>query len=236
MLKAGLNGIERRAAERYRVPGTARVFWAGSCSEAVALSDMSASGCQVVGARLPGIGTRVFLSLELGGLPNLRLPATVMRRVESSSEMACGLHFALPIERLAGLARLLDQTTRSQESGLLPVLPVLVVDSEDRSRARVALAVSRAGARVIAVSNAIDAVRSARETPIGVALVRADCEGLAALAALAQESSSTFRVAFGRGSALNTAVTLGFAEATADDPCSAKCLSDLMQRRSAPHA
>jgi hypothetical protein len=100
----------------------------------------------------------------------------------------------------------------------------------------VALAVSRTGARVIAVSNAIDAVSSARAAPIGVALARADCEGLAALAALAQESSSTFRVAFGRGSALNTALTLGFAEATADDPCSAKCLSDLMQRRSAPHA
>jgi CheY-like chemotaxis protein len=233
MPRAGVNGIERRAAERYRVPGTARVFWAGSEAETVALSDMSASGCQVLGARLPGIGTPVFLSLELGALPNLRLAATVVRRTESSSETACGLHFALPTERLAGLSRLLNQASRRQDAGMLPVL---VVDSEDRSRARVALAVSRAGARVIAVSNAIDAVSSVRAAPVGVALARADCEGLAALAALAQESSSTFRVAFGRGSALNTALTLGFAEATADDPCSAKCLSDLMQRRSLPHA
>jgi CheY-like chemotaxis protein len=233
MPKAGLNGIERRAAERYRVPGTARVFWEGGESETVALSDMSASGCQVVGKRLPGIGTHVFLSLELGALPNVRLAASVVRRAESSSETACGLRFTLPAARLAGLSRLLDQATRKQDTGNLPVL---VVDSEERSRARVALAVSRAGARVIAVSNAIDAVSAARAAPVGVALVRADCEGLAALAALAQESSSTFRVAFGRGSALNTALTLGFAEATADDPCSAKCLSDLMQRRSAPQA
>lgn len=233
MPRAGTNGIERRAAERYRVPGTARVFWDGCEAETVALSDMSASGCQVVGARLPGIGTPVFISLELGALPNLRLAATVVRRAESSSETACGLHFTLPAERLAGLSRLLNQASRRQDAD---TLPVLVVDSEDRSRARVALAVSRTGARVIAVSNAIDAVSSARAAPVGVALARADCEGLAALAALAQESSSTFRVAFGRGSALNTALMLGFAEATADDPCSAKCLSDLMQRRSPPHA
>jgi CheY-like chemotaxis protein len=233
MSKAGSNGIERRAAERYRLPGTARVFWAAGEAETVALSDMSASGCQVVGKQLPGLGTRVFVSFELGALPNLRLAADVVRRAESSSETSCGLHFALPAARLAGLARLLDQVSRSPRA---ETLPVLVVDSEDRSRARVALAVSRTGARVIAVSNAIDAVASARAAAVGVALARADCEGLAALAALAQESSSTFRVAFGRGSALNTALTLGFAEATADDPCSAKCLSDLMQRRSVPHA
>jgi hypothetical protein len=229
--KAELNGIERRTAERYRLPGTARVFWAGSDAEAVSISDMSAGGCQVVGTRLPGIGTSVFLSLELGGLPNVRLAATVVRRAESSTEMACGLRFEVPAERLAGLARLLDQESRGSSSPL----PVMVVDSEDRSRAQVALAVSRTGARVITVTNAIDAVRSVREVPIGLVLARADCEGLAALAAIAQESRATFRVAFGRGSALNTAVTLGFAEATADDPCSAKCLSDLMQRRSTPH-
>jgi hypothetical protein len=231
MPKAGLNGVERRTAERYRVPGTARVFWDGSAAETVSISDMSAAGCQIQGQALPGLGTRVFVSLELAGLPNVRLAASVMRRSESSSGTVCGLRFDVPPERLAGLARLLDQQSRNTDGN--GALPVLVVDSEERSRTQVALAASRAGARVIAVSNAIDAVCSAREIPVGIVLARADSEGLAALAALALESKATFRVAFGRGRTLTTAITLGLAEATADDPCSAKCLSDLMQRKSA---
>lgn len=230
MTKAGMNGIERRTAARYRMPGRARVFWAGGDAEAVAISDMSAGGCQVVGSKLPAVGTRVFLSLELAGLPNVRLAATIVRRSETPQQTRCGLRFDVPSERLAGLSRLLDsEMENSRQSSL-----VLIVDSHARSRENVAVAVSRVGARVIAVSTAVDAVINARELPIDVVLARADTEGLSALAAIAQESRSTFRVAFGRGQALNTAVTLGFAEATADDPCSPKCLSDLMQRRSRP--
>jgi CheY-like chemotaxis protein len=210
------------------MPGKARVFWQGGDAETVTLSDMSAGGCQIVGALLPAVGTRVFLSLELVGLPNVRLAATVMRSHESGDQRRCGLRFDVPSERLAGLSRLLDGEALSQARE--PV--VLVVDSDERSREKVALAVKHAGARVVAVTNAIDALCNARELTIDVVLARADAEGLSALAAIAQESHSTFRVAFGRGPGLTNAVTQGFAEATADDPCSAKCLSDLMQRRS----
>jgi CheY-like chemotaxis protein len=230
MTKTGVNWIERRTATRYRTPGKARVFWQGGDAECVTLSDMSAGGCQIVGTLLPEAGTRVFLSLELAGLPNVRLAATVMRCNEALDQRSCGLRFDVPSERLAGLARLLDGEAQSQPRD--PV--VLVVDSDERSREKVALAVTHAGARVVTVSSAIDAMCSARELSIDVVLARADAEGLSALAAIAKESRSTFRVAFGRGHGLTNAVTQGFAEATADDPCSAKCLSDLMQRRSRP--
>jgi CheY-like chemotaxis protein len=230
MSKSGLNGTERRTAARYSLPGKARVFWAGGDAEAVSISDMSASGCQIVGASLPATGTRVFLSLELAGLPNVRLAASVVRRIEHHGGVHCGVRFEVPADRLTGLSRLLQSQTHPAPSSPL----VLVVDSEENSRENVALAVSRTGARVLAVQSALDALRHVRELSVDVLLARADTEGLAALAAISKESSQTFRVAFGRGPSLASAVTLGFAEATADDPCSAKCLSDLMQRKSVP--
>lgn len=230
MTKTSVNWIERRTATRYRMPGMARVFWSGGDSEAVALSDMSAGGCQVVGCSLPSVGSRVFLSLELAGLPNVRLAATVVRRNGSDDQTCCGLRFDVPSERLSGLTRLLDSEAQSRQETTV----VMVVDSDPRSREKVALAVEHAGAHVIAVGSALEAVSHVRGLMIDVLLARADAEGLSALAAIAEESRSTFRVAFGRGHGLTTAVTHGFAEATADDPCSAKCLSDLMQRRSRP--
>jgi CheY-like chemotaxis protein len=229
MTKTGVNWIERRTATRYRMPGNARVYWAGGDGAQVAVSDMSAGGCQVVGEALPGVGSRVFLSLELAGLPNVRLAATVVRRAEASGQLRCGLRFEVPSERLSGLTRLLDCEARNHETTV-----VVVVDSDPRSREKVAQAVEHAGAHVIAVGSAFEAVSHARGINIDVLLARADPEGLSALAAMAEESQTTFRVAFGRGHGLTTAVTQGFAEATADDPCSAKCLSDLMQRRSRP--
>jgi CheY-like chemotaxis protein len=191
---------------------------------------MSASGCQIIGSSLPETGTRVFLSLELAGLPNVRLAASIVRRSAQEDGVRCGVRFDVPTDKLAGFSRLLPTQANSTLSSPL----VLVVDGDERSRESVALAVSRTGARVVAVGTAVDAVYNVRELAVDVLLARADTEGLAALAAISKESSHTFRVAFGRGAALATAVTLGFAEATADDPCSPKCLSDLMQRKSVP--
>lgn len=228
MPRAGLDGSERRIAERYRVPGKARVFWTGADAVAVSISDTSAGGCQVRGRGLPAAGTRVFLSLELGGLPNVRLAATVIRCCQDAEHTACGLRFDVPAERLAGLSRLLDAEASCAE----PL--ALVVDSEERSRERVALAVRMAGARVVAVGSAEEALNTVRAESVSLCLARADTEGLAALAAIARESRDTFRVAFGRGNSFNTAVALGFAEATADDPCSAKLLGELIQRKSIP--
>lgn len=227
MPKLQAQGIERRCDARYAVLGQARVFFAGGDAEAVAISDMSAGGCKVEGRNLPGVGTKVFLSLDLGGLPNVRLPATVMRRAESKEGSVCGLHFDLPAGRRAGLAKLLNEVLQQEEYSSV----VLVVDSDERSRERIALSARASSGYVIAVDNAVDAVAAARKQRVSLVVARADTEGLAALAALAQESRSTFRVAFGRGPSLATALTLGFAEACADDPCSAKCLSDLLKRR-----
>lgn len=225
---AGLNGTERRNAERYRTPGKARVYWGQGSVECVSLSDMSGSGCQVVGNDLPCVGTRVFLSLELNGLPNVRLPATVMRRAESRDAMCCGLRFEVPSQRMAGVTRLLGALSGKRSSS---ALRVVAVDSDERSRERVLLSLRNLGADVYGVDNAIDALAAAKEHAVNLLLARADAEGLAALAAFAHGSPHTFRVVFGRGSALGTALNQGFAEATADDPCSAKSLGELMRRQ-----
>ena len=246
MSKAESKGIERRTARRYRVPGSARVFWDGDGS-AVSIADMSSGGCLVIGERLPAAGTRVFLSLDIGGLPNVRLPAIAVRssRPEDPSSLArqrarfdgedapmAALRFEVPSASVGGLDRLLAQYVHSESADL----SVLVVDSDTRSRERIAHAVRAMGAAVRVVSSAVAAIASCYELEPNVVLARADAEGLAALDFVTGDQPSAFRVAFGRKHAIDAAVALGIAQAAADDPCSAKCLGELLRkgRRRAP--
>jgi hypothetical protein len=180
----------------------------------------------VQGAELPEVETKVFLSLEIGGLPNVRLAATVVRRLQSRRHNSGALRFDLPAERIDGLARLLEQHVRRDHGHL----SAMVVDSDARSRDRIADALAMRCEQVFAFARATDAVAKARDAQIDLLLARADAEGLAALAAIARESSQTFRVAFGRGQPLQTAFALGFAEAVADDPASAKSLREWLDR------
>ena len=217
---------ERRTARRYRVPGSAKVFWNGDGSP-VAIADMSAGGCLVIGELLPEVGTRVFLSLEIGGLPNVRLPAvTVRRERHDAGDCLAAVRFDVPNSRTGGLDRLLAQQV-SPESDQLTVL---VIDSDDRSRARIAHTVERMGAKVVAVSSVDRALLDAPRLSPTLVLARADVPGLAVLSCMSRDQPSAFRVAFGRKSALDAAIALGIAHAATDDPCSPKCLSDLLRR------
>jgi PilZ domain len=235
MAKAETNGFERRTAKRYRVPGSARVFWNGD-GTAVSIADMSAGGCLVFGERLPEVGTRVFLSLDIGGLPNVRLPAVTVRSVPQSDDGESGirpmpermaaLRFEVPAASVGGLDKLLAQHVRSRPSDL----SVLVVDSDHRSRERIAHAVRTMGATVRVVNSAAEAMESSRELAPNVVLARADAEGLATLDFVTGDRPSAFRVAFGRKHSIEAAVALGIAQAAADDPCSAKCLSELLRK------
>ncbi|MDB4977795.1 MAG: hypothetical protein JWN48_6136 [Myxococcaceae bacterium] len=235
MSKAESRGIERRTAKRYRVPGSARVFWGGD-GAAVSIYDMSAGGCLVRGEKLPEVGTRVFLSLDIGGLPNVRLPATTVRSVRPDEEAGSGiralpermaaLRFEVPAASVGGLDKLLAQHVRSQPSDL----KVLLVDSDDRSRERIAHAVRTMGANVQVVGTAMAAMATSRDLAPNVVLARADAEGLATLDFVTGDRPSAFRVAFGRKHAIEAAVALGIAQAAADDPCSAKCLGELLRK------
>jgi hypothetical protein len=225
MSKAGSTGEERRTARRYRVPGSARVFWAGEGAP-VTISDVSAGGCLLSGAQLPPVGTPVFLSLDIGGLPNVRLPATTVRRDLEAGGGVAAVRFDVPVSSTGGLDKLLAQHVRHDSSGLA----VLVVDSDTRSRERITDAVRQTGARVLATASSAAALRGARELKADVVLARADIEGLAALSGLSHECPGAFRVAFGRKSAIDSALATGIAQASADDPCSAKCLSELLRK------
>src|SRR5687767_6052886 len=141
MSKAESTPEDRRTARRYRVPGSARVFWGGEGAP-VTISDVSAGGCLVQGVLLPEVGTRVFRSLDIGGLPNVRLPAiTVRRKVEGGEEMAA-VRFEVPVSSTGGLDKLLAQHVHQQSNGLC----VLVVDRDERSRQRIEHAVRQTGA------------------------------------------------------------------------------------------
>ncbi len=218
---------DRRSAIRYRMPGHARVFWPNAEATYASVADLSAKGCLVVGSCLPEAGTDVFLSLNLRGLPNLRLPAKTVRRTELCEQALLALRFELPAQSAPGFDRLLSQRARPVFREAL----ALVVDSDARSRERIVEAASQSGVRVIAVSNTAEAVANARDQHVGVVLARCDLEGIAALAALSRESPGSFRVAFGRRDQVRTALALGYAQATTSDPCSAKVLSSLMQKK-----
>jgi CheY-like chemotaxis protein len=223
MTKAESSGIERRTAKRYRVPGSARVFWGGDGAP-VTIADMSAGGCLLLGPQLPPVGMRVFLSLDIGGLPNVRLPAITVR-CDGEGQVAA-VRFDVPASSVGGLDKLLAQHVRSESEGLV----VLLIDSDDRSRERIAHAVRCMGAQVFAVANANEALREVGERAANVVLARADLAGLAALSSLSRERPSAFRVAFGRKTAIESALAQGIAEASADDPCSAKCLGELLRK------
>src|SRR6476620_4603782 len=105
---------ERRTATRYPIRGRARLFWPGGDNTLVDLADMSSGGCSLTGrCALPTQGTRVFLSLDIGGLPNVRLPAIAVRCAPATSAEGRGgaVRFELPQSSVSCLDRLLAQHT-----------------------------------------------------------------------------------------------------------------------------
>lgn len=180
----------------------------------------------MTGTQLPEVGTRVFLSLDIGGLPNVRLPAVTVRLDREGNGSSAAVRFDVPSTCIGGLDRLLAQHIGTEPN---PV-SVLVVDSDERSRARVAHAVQSSGARVLAVESVEAAQSAVGQLAPSVVLARADGDGLIALSMLGRALPDAFRVAFGRKSAVETALARGVAQAAADDPCSAKCLSELLRK------
>lgn len=197
------------------------MFWNGDSSP-VTISDISSGGCLVRGERLPEAGIRVFLSLDIGGLPNVRLPALTVR----SDDQVAAVRFEVPASSVGGLDQLLAQFVSSESVDL----SVLVIDGDARSRQRIVMALRGMGAQVIAVDDALAALRGLRADNTNVVLARADVEGLAALSMVGREHPSTFRVAYGRRTALDQALATGIAQAAADDPCSAKVLGELLRK------
>ncbi len=221
---------ERRTATRYPIRGQARLFWPGGDGARVELADMSSGGCSIVGhGLLPAAGTRVFLSLDIGGLPNVRLPAVTVRRDPhmSTHRLGAAVRFELPQSSVGGLDKLLAQHVHVARAPFR----VLLIDSQARTRDRIADALTCAGAEVTSVSTANEAMQRLRAENIAMVFARGDLEGLSALGALSRVSPETFRVVFGRGSARDEALRLGLAQASADDPCSAKCLGALLKDR-----
>jgi CheY-like chemotaxis protein len=164
----------------------------------------------------------VFLSLDIGGLPNVRLPAVTVR---CDGEVAA-VRFEVPATSVGGLDQLLAQFVSSETAAL----SVLVVDGDPRTRLQVTTVLRGTGAQVIAVEDALGALRGMRGDEVHVVLARADIEGLAALSMLSRERPSAFRVAYGRRTAIDQALASGIAQAAADDPSSAKVLGELLRK------
>ena len=116
-MAAGSARLERRAAIRYRVPARAQLFWSDARVANVSVSDISAHGCLVMGEHVPHVGARVFLSLEISGLPNVRLPATTVRAWRQGTTGQAAIRFELPAVSAAGLDRLLRDRCEDTAAG-----------------------------------------------------------------------------------------------------------------------
>lgn len=219
---------DRRSSVRYRVPGKAHVFWADTRVAAATLGDVSAQGCLVFGPRVPAVGTRIFLSLEVTGLPNVRLPATAVRHSEDRLGEYAALRFDVPKTSTQGLGLLLA----SQLSASNRVPLVLIVDHISRARSRVADSLQKGGFEVMTVESATDALNAVRHEAVDLVLARCDSSGCAALLAIAHDSPTTLRVGFGRHEQVTQALALRHAQAVSDDPSSAHVLRALLAQRS----
>jgi CheY-like chemotaxis protein len=173
------------------------------------------------------VGTRIFLSLEVAGLPNVRLPATAVRHSEDRLGEYAALRFDVPKTSTQGLGLLLA----SQLSASERKPSVLIVDRSARTRSRVADALQQGGFEVLTVENATDALKTVRHEAVDVVLARCDGSGCAALLAVAQDSPTTLRVAFGRHEQVTQAMALGHAQAPTSDPSSASEIHALLAQR-----
>jgi CheY-like chemotaxis protein len=221
---------ERRAAERFEVDGRAELYWPSAYAMALHVRDVSSLGCSVFGARAPAPGTRVFVSLDLLGLPNVRLPATAVRSGDDRLGSHAALRFEVPQRSMAGLELLLLESARRACGRPL----LLIVDRNSTQRMRAAEAARSSGTDVIFVENAAQALNAVRNEAVDVLLARCDPSGDAALSAVARESPRTLRVGFGRRKQVEQALAMGSAQTYVDDPCSPKCLQRILdehQRR-----
>jgi hypothetical protein len=202
---------ERRAALRYRGAGVAALRWKEHDTARTAVLDVSALGCQLAGEHVPNVGESVSICLDLQGVPGLELPAQAVRCGRHARDFLVGLEFQLRASAKRALARLLSLSLSAQRSPTF----VMVSEPDETVRTTVVEAVRSLGARVLAVSNSVDAARAAQHFAIAALLVGTDEHGLLALATFAAELPHVFRVAYGRDSETERTLRLGYAHARA---------------------
>jgi hypothetical protein len=202
---------ERRAALRYRGEGLAALRWKAQGEARASLLDVSALGCQVAGEQVPEVGEPVSICLDLQGVPRLELQAQAVRCGRHARDLLVGLEFQLRGSAKRALARLLSLSLSAQRTPWF----VMVSEPDESVRVTVAQSVRALGARVLAVSNSLDAVRAAQHFAIAALLVSANEHGLLALATFAADLPQVFRVAYGRDSETERSLQRGYAHARA---------------------
>ena len=84
-----MSHADRRAAYRYLVPAQARLWWDGGAGVKALVTNVSATGCRFEGETMPRTGERLWLSLDVPGLPDLRLPAKAVREYPAVPGLGC---------------------------------------------------------------------------------------------------------------------------------------------------
>jgi hypothetical protein len=213
-----MSHADRRAACRYLVPAQARLWWEGSAGVHASVSNVSATGCRLEGETMPRMGERLWVSLAVPGLPDLRLPARAVRESASPAGMPrAAVRFDVPSDRVSGLELLLLQRLEEEDGQGV----VLIIEPDARTRERLVKTVRRSGQRSIAVARTDDALRMLNWLRIDTLLARAHPEGVLALLTVGARVPHARRALIGGGEAVHTLQARGDVDVILDELASA---------------
>ncbi len=209
-----MSHADRRAAYRYLVPAQALLWWEGGAGVKATVTNVSATGCRFEGETMPRMGERLWLSLDVPGLPDLRLPAKAVRESAApDGTPRAAVRFDVPSDRASGLELLLLQRMEEQDGQGV----VLIIEPDAQARASMVKTVRRSGVRSVAVARTEDALRMLSWLRIDTLLCRAHPEGVLALLTLGARVPHARRAMLGDGEAARTLLARGDVDLVIED-------------------
>jgi len=163
---------------------------------------------------MPRAGERLWVALQVSGLPDLRLPARAVRESAAADGLPrIAVRFDVPTERVSGLDLLLLQLLQEQDGRGI----VLVIEPDAKVRDRLAKTVRRSGARSVAVARTEDALRILALLRVDTVLTRAHPEGVLALLTVGARVPHARRAILGGGDAARTLKERGDVDVILED-------------------
>ena len=163
---------------------------------------------------MPRVGDRLWLALEVAGLPDLRLPAKAVRESAApDGTPRAAVRFDVPTDRVSGLELLLLQRLEEQDGRGV----VLIVEPDPEARDNLVKTVRRSGVRSVAVARTEDALRILGWLRIETVLTRGHLEGVLALLTIGARAPHATRAILGGGDAAQTLKARGDVDVVLDE-------------------
>lgn len=163
---------------------------------------------------MPRMGERLWVSLDVEGLPDLRLPARAVRESAGpDGTPRAAVRFDVPTDRVSGLELLLLQHLQELDGQGV----VLIIEPDPQIRDNMGKTVRRSGVRSVGVARTEDALRVLSWLRVDTLLARAHPEGVLALMTVGARAPHARRAIVGGGEAALTLRARGDVDVILDD-------------------